>query len=169
MSTPQRGLFFFDPLSKEMGIPLQLFSQDCVVFRTLNSLNLFLLLTCFCLSSFACVYLQNVNTICISFLPCWFSRAWHTVTYWLNGYMHTWGPSLLLKNALWSYTLYKFMCFKFQFNWNHRRLGYTFQFSFFFLFQSSLINSDIIFVKLHAPWEVLGRYAEQMNVRMPFR
>ncbi|XP_048659194.1 anoctamin-4 isoform X3 [Marmota marmota marmota] len=35
--------------------------------------------------------------------------------------------------------------------------------------QSSLINSDIIFVKLHAPWEVLGRYAEQMNVRMPFR
>uniref|UniRef100_A0A8D1YDJ3 Anoctamin n=1 Tax=Sus scrofa TaxID=9823 RepID=A0A8D1YDJ3_PIG len=35
--------------------------------------------------------------------------------------------------------------------------------------ESSLINSDIIFVKLHAPWEVLGRYAEQMNVRMPFR
>jgi len=34
--------------------------------------------------------------------------------------------------------------------------------------ESSLINSDIIFVKLHAPWEVLGRYAEQMNVRMPF-
>ncbi|XP_060051622.1 anoctamin-4 isoform X3 [Erinaceus europaeus] len=35
--------------------------------------------------------------------------------------------------------------------------------------ESSVINSDIIFVKLHAPWEVLGRYAEQMNVRMPFR
>ncbi|XP_070456831.1 anoctamin-4 isoform X9 [Equus przewalskii] len=35
--------------------------------------------------------------------------------------------------------------------------------------ESSIINSDIIFVKLHAPWEVLGRYAEQMNVRMPFR
>uniref|UniRef100_A0A8C8VQY5 Anoctamin n=1 Tax=Pelusios castaneus TaxID=367368 RepID=A0A8C8VQY5_9SAUR len=35
--------------------------------------------------------------------------------------------------------------------------------------ESSLINSDIIFVKLHAPWEVLGRYAEVMNVRMPFR
>nr|XP_058937920.1 anoctamin-4 isoform X5 [Kogia breviceps] len=34
--------------------------------------------------------------------------------------------------------------------------------------ESSLVNSDIIFVKLHAPWEVLGRYAEQMNVRMPF-
>ncbi|XP_027711602.1 anoctamin-4 [Vombatus ursinus] len=35
--------------------------------------------------------------------------------------------------------------------------------------ESSVINSDIIFVKLHAPWEVLGRYAEVMNVRMPFR
>uniref|UniRef100_A0A8C0GK40 Anoctamin 4 n=1 Tax=Chelonoidis abingdonii TaxID=106734 RepID=A0A8C0GK40_CHEAB len=34
--------------------------------------------------------------------------------------------------------------------------------------ESSLTNSDIIFVKLHAPWEVLGRYAEVMNVRMPF-
>ncbi|XP_028935388.1 anoctamin-4 isoform X3 [Ornithorhynchus anatinus] len=35
--------------------------------------------------------------------------------------------------------------------------------------ESSLTNNDIIFVKLHAPWEVLGRYAEVMNVRMPFR
>lgn len=35
--------------------------------------------------------------------------------------------------------------------------------------QSSITNSDIIFVKVHAPWEVLGRYAELMNVRMPFR
>ncbi|KAE8615068.1 hypothetical protein XENTR_v10008399 [Xenopus tropicalis] len=35
--------------------------------------------------------------------------------------------------------------------------------------ESSIVNSDIIFVKLHAPWEVLGRYAELMNVRMPFR
>ncbi|XP_035192111.1 anoctamin-4 isoform X2 [Oxyura jamaicensis] len=35
--------------------------------------------------------------------------------------------------------------------------------------ESSLTNSDIIFVKLHAPWEVLGKYAELMNVRMPFR
>ncbi|XP_074127462.1 anoctamin-4 isoform X6 [Sminthopsis crassicaudata] len=34
--------------------------------------------------------------------------------------------------------------------------------------ESSVINNDIIFVKLHAPWEVLGRYAEVMNVRMPF-
>ncbi|XP_062837046.1 anoctamin-4 isoform X2 [Anolis carolinensis] len=35
--------------------------------------------------------------------------------------------------------------------------------------ESSLSNSDIIFVKLHAPWEVLGKHAELMNVRMPFR
>ncbi|XP_044133326.1 anoctamin-4 [Bufo gargarizans] len=35
--------------------------------------------------------------------------------------------------------------------------------------ESSITNSDIMFVKLHAPWEVLGRYAELMNVRMPFR
>ncbi|XP_041071613.1 anoctamin-4 [Carcharodon carcharias] len=35
--------------------------------------------------------------------------------------------------------------------------------------ESSLTNSDIMFVKLHAPWEVLCRYAELMNVRMPFR
>ncbi|XP_070802925.1 anoctamin-4 [Pituophis catenifer annectens] len=35
--------------------------------------------------------------------------------------------------------------------------------------ESSLSNSDIIFVKLHAPWEVLGKFAELMNVRMPFR
>ncbi|XP_072779367.1 anoctamin-4 isoform X3 [Taeniopygia guttata] len=35
--------------------------------------------------------------------------------------------------------------------------------------ESSLTNSDIMFVKLHAPWEVLGKYAELMNVRMPFR
>ncbi|XP_026548490.1 anoctamin-4 [Notechis scutatus] len=35
--------------------------------------------------------------------------------------------------------------------------------------ESSLSNSDIIFVKFHAPWEVLGKFAELMNVRMPFR
>ncbi|XP_073401128.1 anoctamin-4 isoform X3 [Dendrobates tinctorius] len=35
--------------------------------------------------------------------------------------------------------------------------------------ESSITNSDTMFVKLHAPWEVLGRYAELMNVRMPFR
>ncbi|XP_031438519.1 anoctamin-4 [Clupea harengus] len=35
--------------------------------------------------------------------------------------------------------------------------------------ESSITNGDVIFVKLHAPWEVLCRYAEIMNIRMPFR
>ncbi|XP_056131795.1 anoctamin-4-like [Lampris incognitus] len=35
--------------------------------------------------------------------------------------------------------------------------------------ESSMTNSDVIFLKLHAPWEVLCRYAELMNIRMPFR
>ncbi|KAM9327575.1 anoctamin-4-like [Pholidichthys leucotaenia] len=35
--------------------------------------------------------------------------------------------------------------------------------------EASLTNSDVIFLKLHAPWEVLCRYAELMNIRMPFR
>ncbi|XP_062913667.1 anoctamin-4-like isoform X3 [Mobula hypostoma] len=35
--------------------------------------------------------------------------------------------------------------------------------------ESSITNDDVIFVKLHAPWEVLCKYAELMNVRMPFR
>ncbi|XP_028809715.1 anoctamin-4 isoform X2 [Denticeps clupeoides] len=35
--------------------------------------------------------------------------------------------------------------------------------------ESSITSSDVIFVKLHAPWEVLCRYAELMSVRMPFR
>uniref|UniRef100_A0A8D3DVL8 Anoctamin n=1 Tax=Scophthalmus maximus TaxID=52904 RepID=A0A8D3DVL8_SCOMX len=29
--------------------------------------------------------------------------------------------------------------------------------------------NDVIFLKLHAPWDVLCRYAELMNIRMPFR
>uniref|UniRef100_A0A672PX29 Anoctamin n=1 Tax=Sinocyclocheilus grahami TaxID=75366 RepID=A0A672PX29_SINGR len=33
----------------------------------------------------------------------------------------------------------------------------------------SLTNSDIMFVKIHAPWDTLCKYAEQMNIRMPFR
>lgn len=35
--------------------------------------------------------------------------------------------------------------------------------------QACLTNSDVIFLKLHAPWDVLCRYAELMNIRMPFR
>lgn len=39
----------------------------------------------------------------------------------------------------------------------------------FLLFQPSLTNNDIMFVKIHAPWDTLCKYAEQMNIRMPFR
>ncbi|XP_036374283.1 anoctamin-4-like [Megalops cyprinoides] len=35
--------------------------------------------------------------------------------------------------------------------------------------EASITHSDVIFLKLHAPWEVLCRYAELMNIRMPFR
>ncbi|XP_061570126.1 anoctamin-4-like [Cololabis saira] len=35
--------------------------------------------------------------------------------------------------------------------------------------EASLTNGDVIFLKLHAPWDVLCRYAELMNIRMPFR
>ncbi|KTF89960.1 hypothetical protein cypCar_00025834 [Cyprinus carpio] len=35
--------------------------------------------------------------------------------------------------------------------------------------EPSLTNSDIMFVKIHAPWDTLCKYAEQMNIRMPFR
>ncbi|XP_028275099.1 anoctamin-4-like [Parambassis ranga] len=35
--------------------------------------------------------------------------------------------------------------------------------------EGSLTNSDVIFLKLHAPWDVLCRYAELMSIRMPFR
>ncbi|KAM8890653.1 anoctamin-3 isoform 4-T4 [Spinachia spinachia] len=35
--------------------------------------------------------------------------------------------------------------------------------------EPSLTNNDIMFVKVHAPWETLCKYAEQMNIRMPFR
>ncbi|KAM9570381.1 anoctamin-4-like isoform 3-T4 [Salvelinus alpinus] len=33
----------------------------------------------------------------------------------------------------------------------------------------SLTNTDVMFVKIHAPWDTLCKYAEQMNIRMPFR
>uniref|UniRef100_A0AAV2KYC3 Anoctamin n=1 Tax=Knipowitschia caucasica TaxID=637954 RepID=A0AAV2KYC3_KNICA len=35
--------------------------------------------------------------------------------------------------------------------------------------EPSLTNNDIMFVKIHIPWDALCRYAEQMNIRMPFR
>ncbi|XP_059508150.1 anoctamin-3 isoform X4 [Stegostoma tigrinum] len=35
--------------------------------------------------------------------------------------------------------------------------------------EQSLTNSDIMFVKLHAPWETICKYAERMNIHMPFR
>uniref|UniRef100_A0A674B8X4 Anoctamin n=1 Tax=Salmo trutta TaxID=8032 RepID=A0A674B8X4_SALTR len=35
--------------------------------------------------------------------------------------------------------------------------------------EPSLTNTDIMFVKIHAPWDTLCKYAEQMNIRMPFR
>ncbi|KAI7811817.1 putative anoctamin-3 [Triplophysa rosa] len=35
--------------------------------------------------------------------------------------------------------------------------------------EPSLTNNDIMFVKIHAPWDTLCKYAEQMNIRMPFR
>ncbi|XP_072448833.1 anoctamin-3 isoform X4 [Chiloscyllium punctatum] len=34
--------------------------------------------------------------------------------------------------------------------------------------EQSLTNSDIMFVKLHAPWETICKYAERMNIHMPF-
>ncbi|KAJ8333944.1 hypothetical protein SKAU_G00412630 [Synaphobranchus kaupii] len=35
--------------------------------------------------------------------------------------------------------------------------------------EPSLTNNDIMFVKIHTPWDALCKYAEQMNIRMPFR
>ncbi|XP_072905824.1 anoctamin-3 [Hemitrygon akajei] len=35
--------------------------------------------------------------------------------------------------------------------------------------EQSITNSDIMFVKLHAPWETICKYAERMNICMPFR
>lgn len=37
------------------------------------------------------------------------------------------------------------------------------------LLQPAVTNSDIMFVKIHCPWETLCKYAERMNIRMPFR
>ncbi|XP_055522089.1 anoctamin-3-like isoform X2 [Leucoraja erinacea] len=35
--------------------------------------------------------------------------------------------------------------------------------------EQSITNADVMFVKLHAPWETICKYAEVMNIRMPFR
>uniref|UniRef100_A0A663MEQ2 Anoctamin n=1 Tax=Athene cunicularia TaxID=194338 RepID=A0A663MEQ2_ATHCN len=35
--------------------------------------------------------------------------------------------------------------------------------------EPAVTNSDIMFVKIHCPWETLCKYAERMNIRMPFR
>ncbi|XP_029438253.1 anoctamin-3 isoform X2 [Rhinatrema bivittatum] len=34
--------------------------------------------------------------------------------------------------------------------------------------EPAITNSDIMFVKVHCPWETLCKYAERMNIRMPF-
>ncbi|XP_078271613.1 anoctamin-3 isoform X2 [Rhinoraja longicauda] len=34
--------------------------------------------------------------------------------------------------------------------------------------EQSITNTDVMFVKLHAPWETICKYAEIMNIRMPF-
>ncbi|XP_069596432.1 anoctamin-3 isoform X2 [Ranitomeya imitator] len=34
--------------------------------------------------------------------------------------------------------------------------------------ENSLTNNDIMFVKVHCPWDTLCKYAERMNIRMPF-
>nr|XP_020646071.1 anoctamin-3 [Pogona vitticeps] len=35
--------------------------------------------------------------------------------------------------------------------------------------EPAITNSDIMFVKIHCPWDTLCKYAERMNIRMPFR
>uniref|UniRef100_A0A8C4QQK4 Anoctamin n=1 Tax=Eptatretus burgeri TaxID=7764 RepID=A0A8C4QQK4_EPTBU len=35
--------------------------------------------------------------------------------------------------------------------------------------EMSITNNDLTFVKIHATWEMLCKYAEEMNIRMPFR
>ncbi|XP_061422730.1 anoctamin-4 [Lethenteron reissneri] len=35
--------------------------------------------------------------------------------------------------------------------------------------EPSVTNSETVFVKIHAPWEVLCKHAEEMCIRMPFR
>ncbi|XP_005995135.2 anoctamin-3 [Latimeria chalumnae] len=35
--------------------------------------------------------------------------------------------------------------------------------------EPALTNSDIMYVKIHTPWDTLCKYAERMSIRMPFR
>ena len=35
--------------------------------------------------------------------------------------------------------------------------------------QPAVANSDIMFIKIHIPWDTLCKYAERLNIRMPFR
>ncbi|CAI5763528.1 anoctamin-3 isoform X1 [Podarcis lilfordi] len=35
--------------------------------------------------------------------------------------------------------------------------------------EPAVTNHDIMFVKIHCPWDTLCKYAERMNIRMPFR
>ncbi|KAG9475741.1 hypothetical protein GDO78_003906 [Eleutherodactylus coqui] len=34
--------------------------------------------------------------------------------------------------------------------------------------ENAITNNDIMFVKVHCPWDTLCKYAERMNIRMPF-
>nr|DBA17395.1 TPA: hypothetical protein GDO54_002849 [Pyxicephalus adspersus] len=34
--------------------------------------------------------------------------------------------------------------------------------------ENAVTNNDIMFVKIHCPWDTLCKYAERMNIRMPF-
>nr|XP_055173517.1 anoctamin-3 isoform X2 [Nyctereutes procyonoides] len=35
--------------------------------------------------------------------------------------------------------------------------------------EPAVANSDIMFIKIHIPWDTLCKYAERLNIRMPFR
>lgn len=160
MSSLQRGLS--GPLAQSSVCPPPYnFSHYFVIFRIF--IAIFLLNLVLPISFFFCMFVECKWHSCLFCSQLGVQCQTHIGIFfeWIDAHTRTqfWLKMPQILNS----------CSKFQLNLNHRKFGYTFQFCFFFLFQSSLINSDIIFVKLHAPWEVLGRYAEQMNVRMPFR
>nr|KAF6436853.1 anoctamin 3 [Molossus molossus] len=35
--------------------------------------------------------------------------------------------------------------------------------------EPAIANADIMFIKIHIPWDTLCKYAERLNIRMPFR